>query len=142
MTTPLATPRRRRKIVPVDNQQILMLMFDNISTKIDGIDLRVGHMQDTTAAGLKDVGERLTRVETLQSSLETSVKSMDSRILEVEKEMSMVPTLTDRLGNLEKDSRPSHNFFSFVRWGLLGLAGIGSSVVTAYVMHYLLALAT
>ena len=147
-----------------DEQQILGLMFDNIITKIDGIDHRVLSLHDSTKDGLRDIGERLTRVETMQTNLEASVKTMDGRIQRVETEfvrtadlnavhgrivnmeneikshaqvLSTVPALQTELSTFITNVNPARAFFDRARWLWMALSGIIGSVVTAGILHYL-----
>lgn len=147
-----------------EDQQILALMFDNIITKIDGIDYRVLSLHDSTKDGLRDIGERLARVETMQTNLEASVKTMDGRIQRVETEsvrtdalnavhsrivslenevklhsqvLSSVPTLQTELNTFIANVNPARTFFDRARWLWVGLSGILGSVVTTAILHYL-----
>lgn len=159
---PPATPKVKRAPVLGDDQRILSLMFENILTKIEGIDLRVMASHDSTKDGLRDIGERLTRVETMQTNLEASVKTMGDRIQRVESEsvrtgelaavqarvsglesrfdshsttLALVPNIREDLAILTTSVKPANTFFDRARWLLVGLSGIIGSIITNYVMH-------
>lgn len=137
-------------------------MFENIMTKIEGLDLRVLSSHDSTKDGLRDIGERLTRVETMQTNLEASVKTMGDRIQRVESEsvragelhavqarvsglearfdshsatLAIVPTIREDLAILTTSVKPANTFFDRARWLLVGLSGIIGSILTHYVMR-------
>lgn len=154
----------KRGAILGEDQQILALMFENIITKIDGIDYRVLSLHDSTKDGLRDIGERLARVETMQTNLEASVKTMDGRIQRVEAEsvrtsdlnavhtrivglenevklhsqvLSSVPALQTELNTFIANVNPARTFFDRARWLWVGLSGILGSVVTTAILHYL-----
>ena len=157
-------PKVKRSTVLGEDQRILSLMFENITTKIEGLDHRVMLLHDSTKDGLRDIGERLTRVETMQTNLESSVKTMDSRIQRVESEsvrtadlhavnnrivnleidvkshgqlLHGLPTIKTDLNTLAVSTSPARTFFDRVRWLWFAVSGIIGSVVTAYVMRHL-----
>lgn len=171
-TTPKSPPKKSSPAGRREDQRLLTMMFENVITKIDALDQRVMSLHDSTKDGLRSVGERLMRVETLQTGLDSSLKHVEGRINRVETDTVKTAQLEEAKANIAKLSSsqtqlqsrvthvealeqkitdlvaagaPTHSFIDRARFLLIlsgPVFGIIGSIVTAYVMRYFFGMAT
>ena len=142
---------RRTKSPDALHTEPVMILLSSLERKIDGVSSDVKSIQANVADGFRDMGERLTRVETQQSShqtgiakLETADANFDARLKIAEaaevKHAEEYRKLKEQFDRRDDELKPVFVFVErarFLIWIMFGGGSILGSIIAAIIIYVL-----